>query len=112
VKPTPAPDADEVLGNVRAVVRALPREKVGSFLGELERVRVEFLLEVQDAAKPEEKADRADRALTPKQAAVLIGRSRCWISRHRHELPTTRLSSGRWVISESKLRRWLEARSK
>ncbi len=53
-----------------------------------------------------------DRALSPEQAARMIGRSRDWCYRHRHELPTTRLSSGRWIVSEARLRRWMESRSR
>jgi hypothetical protein len=42
--------------------------------------------------------------LSPKQATEILGRSVDWVSKHRHELPTTRLFSGRWTVSEKKLR--------
>jgi hypothetical protein len=97
------------LAAVREVARSLSREQLPTFLGELERVRVEILL---PPVTPVTNSENGDRALSPREAAKLIGRSTDWVYRHRHELPTTRLSSGRWVVSQSKLKRWLDGRSR
>ena len=76
--------------------------------GALAALQAELLLPTAAPAA----SDLEDRALTPAQAAKRIGRSADWVYRHRHDLPITRLSSGRWVISESKLRRWIETRTR
>jgi hypothetical protein len=107
-----AADAAAALNAVRKVARVLSREDLPTFLGELERVRAEILLQPVTPVTTNHTSDNGDRALRPSEAAPIIGRSTDWVYRHRHELPTTRLSSGRWVVSEARLRCWLDARSK
>jgi hypothetical protein len=106
---TPPPDFDTLLRPVREAARELPRESLPGLLGALAALQGEILL--RPASEPHPK-ENGDRGLSPAEAARILGRSADWIYRHRHELPTTRLSSGRWVISEARLRRWLDARSK
>jgi hypothetical protein len=104
-------DFAELLAPVRAAARSLPREALPALCGALAAVQAEILLPAATVALGGDLA-RQDRTLTPEQAAAVVGRSRDWVYRHRHELPTTRLSSGRWVVSEARLRRWMEARSR
>ncbi len=102
-----APDFEALLRPVREAARDLPREAVPGLCGALAALQAEILMPPSaDASGPR------DRALSPEQAARMIGRSRDWCYRHRHELPTTRLSSGRWIVSEARLRRWMESRSR
>jgi predicted DNA-binding transcriptional regulator AlpA len=102
-----APDFESLLRPVREAARDLPRDAVPGLCGALAALQAELVLRPGSDA-----SGSRDRALSPKEAAQAIGRSRDWLYRHRHELPATRLSSGRWVISESRLRRWMESRSR
>ena len=100
------PDFAALLEPIRAALKDLPREALPALCGALATLQAEILLPPVPEAAPCE-----DRTLSPEGTAKLIGRSRDWVCRHRHELPTTRLSSGRWIVQEAKLRRWMESRS-
>jgi hypothetical protein len=105
---SPERDFSALLSPLREAAQALPREALPALCGALAALQAELLLPTAAPAA----SDLEDRALTPAQAAKRIGRSADWVYRHRHDLPITRLSSGRWVISESKLRRWIETRTR
>lgn len=105
----PLPDFVALLRPVREAARELPREALPALCGALAAVQAEILM---PPAPPSQDARQEDRTLSPEEVARVLGRSRDWTYRHRHELPTTRLSSGRWIVSESRLRRWMEARSR
>lgn len=88
------------LETVRVTAReAAAAGELPEFLGALEAVRVEALL---DAMKPAfvAEAPEADRVLTPAQAARMLGRSRWWVYRHRHSLPMVRFPIGGYGFSE------------
>ena len=103
----PLPDElARLLASLRDAARKLPREAIPALCGALAELQAEILL-----PPPAQPPPREDRALLPEDVARLMGRSRDWVYRHRHELPTTRLSSGRWVVTEARLRRWMDARS-
>lgn len=101
------PDFETLLRPVREAARELPREALPALCGALAAVQAEILLPPATAPAPQE-----DRALSPAEAARVIGRSTDWVYRHRHELPTTRLCSGRWVVSDRRLRSWMDTRSR
>jgi hypothetical protein len=103
------PDAVRLLEPIREAAREMPRDAIPALVGELARLQAELLL---PPLPSEPSSGNVDRMLLPKEAATLIGRSVDWIYAHRHELPVTRLTSGRWILSEAKLRRWLESRSR
>lgn len=103
------PDFSELMRPVREAARELPREALPALCGALAAVQAEILMPPWPAAAD---AGTGDRTLSPEEVAAKLGRSRDWVYRHRHELPTTRLSSGRWIVSEARLRRWMDARSK
>jgi hypothetical protein len=52
----------------------------------------------------------ADRTLTPQEAAALLRTSTRFVWRNARALGATRLSARKIVLSERKVRRWLEAR--
>jgi hypothetical protein len=100
------PDFGQLLEPIRAASKDLPREALPALCGALATLQAEILLPpVLEAPPP------GDRALSPEETAKALGRSRDWVYRHRHELPTTRLSSGRWIVLEAKLRCWMDSRS-
>ncbi len=101
------PDFDALLEPVRAAVKELPREALPSLYGALATLQAEILM--PPAGGP---VETTDRALDAAAVAQELGRSRDWVYRHRHELPITRLSSGRWTVSASRLRRWKELRTR
>jgi hypothetical protein len=101
-----SPDLRRLLDPVRAAAKGMPREALPGLCGALAELQAEILL----PPPPEPRAE-SDRQLSPKQAAEILGRSSDWVSKHRHELPITRLPSGRWTVSEKALRRWLRTRS-
>ncbi len=105
----PVGDFSSLLAPVRDAARELSREELPGLLGALADLSAEVLLSRVSEAAPRAAAPR-DRGLSPGEVASILGRSRDWVYRHRHELPGTRLSSGRWVVSEAALRRWLELR--
>jgi hypothetical protein len=100
-------DFNALLEPVRAAAQELPREALPALCGALAALQAEILL---PPAAPEP-SPKEDRALSPAEVARRIGRSQDWVYRHRHELPITRLSSGRWTVTESRLRRWMDVRS-
>jgi len=104
-----AADLDALLEPVRVASKDLPREALPALCGALAALQAEILL---PPAAPPELLPKEDRALSPEEVARRLSRSRDWVYRHRHELPTTRLSSGRWVVSEGRLRRWMDLRSR
>jgi hypothetical protein len=101
-------DIDRALEALRQAVRGLPREAAPELAGALSALAAEAILA---ATPPTVPGPAPDRALSLKEASRLIGRSPDWIQRHRHELPITRLPSGRYVIRERKLAAWLERRT-
>ena len=98
----PRPDFEALLRPVREAARFLPREALPALCGALATLSAELLL--PPLPEPE------DRELTPAEVGQALRRSRDWTYRHRHELPTTRLPSGRWIVRESRLRRWMDSR--
>jgi hypothetical protein len=98
----PMPDFEALLRPVREAARTMPREALPALYGAIATLQAELLL----PPLPEP----VDRDLTPEEVGRVLRRSRDWTYRHRFELPATRLPSGRWIVRESRLRRWLEAR--
>ncbi len=103
------PDFDALLGPIRAAVKELPREALPSLYGALATLQAEILLVPPAAAAP---GETTDRALDAAAVADELGRSRDWVYRNRHSLPLTRLPSGRWTVSSSRLRKWKETRTR
>lgn len=103
-----APDLDVLLAPVRAAARELPPEAKPSLFAALAAVQAELFL---PTSEPPPEPRNGDCALSPAEVGRAIGRSTDWVYRHRHELPATQLPAGRWVVRESQLRRWMEARS-
>ena len=104
----PLPDFAVLLEPVRAAARAMPREALPALVGALATIQAGLLLPATTAPG----VSCQDRTLTPEEVGTRLTRSRDWVYCHRNESPTTRLSSGRWVVSEAKLRRWMDVRSK
>ncbi len=100
------PDFSALLAPVREAARELPRAALPALCGALAAVQAEILMPAEPSASA-----AADRLLTPEEVGQRMNRSRDWTYRHRHELPLTRLSSGRWGVSEARLKRWMAARS-
>jgi hypothetical protein len=101
-------DVERALEALREAMRGLPREAAPALAGALSALAAEVILA---ATPPPAPPKSADRALSVREAGKLVGRSADWIQRHRHELPITRLPSGRYVISEAKLLRWMDRRT-
>lgn len=103
------PDFAALLRPVRDAARDLPPEARPVLFGALAAVQAELLV-----APPAPPPDPADLLLSPAQVAERLGRSRDWVYRQRHALPTTPLpgGGGRWGVRESRLRRWMDARSR
>jgi hypothetical protein len=108
----PLPDLDALLGPVREAAREMPREAISSLVGAIAALQAEITLVAAESDRATTPGDNHDRALSPAEAARMLGRSCDWVYRNRRSLPVTRLPSGRWVVSESKLRRWMDARSR
>ena len=103
---------EELLGELENLGRALPREEIPGFLGELERVRVSVLVSVSavgPATPVEEK--RGDRLLTVAETAGRLGRSTSWVYKNKHALPIAMLPTGGYGFSEKGLERWIARRA-
>src|SRR5258708_7574514 len=102
----------EVLQAVReAAFEAQAAGELPVFLGELERVRIEFLLSATTLAAQPHAGSKKDRVLSVKETAKRIGKSRWWIYKNRGALPIVRLPTGRYGFSERGLERWIERRA-
>lgn len=93
------------LARLRAAAVEIPAESLPALCGALAALQAEILM------LPRRQAP-GDRLLKPEEVAQRIGRSRDWVYRNRHSLPTTRLERGRWSVRESALTRWFENRSR
>jgi hypothetical protein len=92
------------LARLKAVAAEMPAESLPAVCGALAALQAEILMLPR-------RPPAGDRLLKPEEVAQRIGRSRDWVYRHRHSLPTTRLDRGRWSVRESALTRWLENRA-
>ena len=98
-----------VLESVRAA--ALAARDAGdlpTFLGELERLRVEILLPPTNSSDPPRDNDRL---LSVAEVAQRIGRSQWWVYANKGSLPIVRLPTGRYAFSEKRLERWIQRRA-
>jgi len=109
---------EEALRLVReAATEAAAAGGLPAFLGELERVRVEAVVQAFQQPVPAVAAARQpstaprSRVLTPDEAAVRVGRSKWWVYRNKAALPVVRFPSGGWGVSEEGLERWIERRT-
>jgi hypothetical protein len=103
---------ERVLSVLRAVreVAAEAQESgdLVTFLTELERVRLEFVL---THSAPPTNEDDGDRLLTPRQTADRMGVSIWWVRDNKDALPIVRLSTGCYRFSEKGLERWIKRRA-
>jgi hypothetical protein len=110
VKPTPA----DVLRAVREVaISELAAGRLSAFLGELERLRVEILLDAVTPASVRPEAAPGDRKdlLSAAQVAKRLGRSVWWVYSNKHSLPMVRLGTGGFKFDPARLDRWIARRS-
>lgn len=99
------------LDSVRtAALQAQADGELSTFLGELERVRIEILFSATAPATQAQVGLKKDRVLSVNETAKRIGRSRWWVYANKDALPIVRLPTGRYGFSEKRLDRWIERR--
>lgn len=92
--------------NTAAAVGELP-----AFLGEIQRVCAEALLDAASRSAPAAAPRLPGRVLTVQEAKTRLGRSASWIYRNKATLPVTRFPTGGFGFEERALDRWLAART-
>jgi excisionase family DNA binding protein len=108
------------LGELLRVAPALTALEVRQLLGAWERAGAALKARLWEAEaqppplpSPPALPDPAteEKLLTPEEAAELLGRSRWWIYKRRHELPHVPLPGGRFAFSRARLERWIRDRA-
>lgn len=110
MKPTPA----DVLRAVREVaISELAAGRLSAFLGELERARVEILLDATAPKSVQREGDPVDGKdlLSAAQVAKRLGRSVWWVYSNKNSLPIVRLGTGGFKFDPARLDRWIARRS-
>src|ERR1700737_3992979 len=86
-------------------------DELAAFLGELERIRTELLLDATSGRRLSKPESDAGRLLSVAEVARRIGKSTWWVYTNKDTLPIVRLPTGRYGFSEKGLDRWLERRA-
>ncbi len=110
VKPTAA----DVLRAVREVASLeLAAGRLPAFLGELERLRCEVLLEATNpkSVRPEAEPDDGRGLLSAVQVAERLGRSKWWVYANKNSLPIVRFPTGGFAFRPQALDAWIKRRS-
>ena len=98
------------------LVRQAAREaaaagELPAFLGALEAVHVEAILEAAHQVTESVAEKRRNRVLTVKQTAERLGRSPSWVYKNKNGLPMVRFSTGGYGFSERRLEEWIRRRT-
>jgi predicted DNA-binding transcriptional regulator AlpA len=94
-----------------AALEAQANGSLPSFLGELERLRIEILVSLIKPSHPPP-SSKEERLLSVAEVSERIGRSPWWVYANKNSLPIVRLPTGRYAFSEKGLERWIERRVK
>jgi predicted DNA-binding transcriptional regulator AlpA len=107
-----SPRVGAALEQVRQAAReASAAGLLPDFLGALEKIRAEVLLDATRPAPHPPSKREPDRVLSVEEAAAVLGKSKWWIYRNRHTLPRVKFSSGRYGFSARRLEEWIRGRS-
>jgi len=104
----------EALRSIReAAAEALAAGELSAFLGDLERVRTDVLLE---ASKPQPNplapaATDGPKLLSAVQVAARLGRSKWWVYTNKNSLPIVRFPTGGFAFKAEGLERWISRRT-
>jgi predicted DNA-binding transcriptional regulator AlpA len=97
------------------LVESAPLSGVPALLGELERLRARAWTRLNVEARPaapRDPAATADRLLTAREAAEILGVKERWVRDHADRLGgAVRLPGKQVRFSERKLRRWIDRQS-
>ena|ERR1700693_4003774 len=104
--------ATQAIELVRQAAREAVTGELPAFLGKLEAVRVEAILEAASRAAESGAEKKRDRVLTVKQTAAMLGRSTSWVYRNKTSLPVVRFSTGGYGFSERRLEEWIRRRTR
>lgn len=104
----------EALRSIRkAAAEALAAGELSAFLGDLERVRTDVLLEASNPKpNPAPPAPAAGpKLLSAVQVAERLGRSKWWVYTNKNSLPIVRFPTGGFAFRAEGLERWIIRRS-
>lgn len=112
-----APTVTDFMPEIERLAESVPADEIPALLGALERIRARLWQRLNEAptpssATPKRDQRAADRLLTTREAAQLLGVKPRWLYSHAHEIPGVQRLSRRCLrFSERKLRRWMDQRS-